>query len=76
MQFSIGESCDLGEEHARQGKNNVQMEKHREVTAQRRGREGQREEDKIREAMQGQTGPGFFYEGERKQLQSLVREIT
>lgn len=60
----------LGKSMLGRGKNNVQMEKHQEVTAQRRVREGQREEDKIREAMQGQTGPGFFYEGERKQLQS------
>lgn len=30
----------------------------------------------VTEAVQGQVGPDFSYEGERKQLQSLGREIT
>lgn len=49
----------LGKSILGRGKNNVQMEKHQEVTAQRRVRQGQREEDKITEAMQGRLALAF-----------------
>lgn len=49
----------MGKSILGRGKNNVQMEKHQEVTAQRRVRQGQREEDKITEAMQGRLALAF-----------------
>ena len=52
------------------------MMKHQEVAEEGRVTEGQGKGDEVREAMQGQTGPGVSYEGERKQLQRLGREIT
>lgn len=36
----------------------------------------QMEGSEVTDALQGQVGPDFSYEGERKQLQSLGREIT
>lgn len=36
----------------------------------------QMEGSEVTDALQGQVGPDFSYEGEREQLQSLGREIT